>query len=240
MSPAIMWKWISNTGLDLLHLCYPRLCILCGEALVEGEKQICARCLCGLSYAGYRGLPDNPVAHLLIDKEKLVSATAYYRFEQGGRVQRLIHSLKYYGNKELGYMLGRSAALELLAADASFYHAQLLLPVPLHPRKYRKRGYNQSEWIARGIASVLDIPVCTTAIRRNVMGDSQTGKTVYNRWTNVADVFSVSDPEQIKGKYVVLVDDVVTTGATAGTCIDALSSVEGIQVGFFALSAALQ
>jgi ComF family protein len=176
---------------------------------------------------------------LLIDKEKLLSATAYYRFEQGGGVQRLIHSLKYLGNKELGYVLGRCAALHLLAADASFRTAQLLLPVPLHPRKYRKRGYNQSEWIALGMASVLNIPVCTAAIQRTIMTESQTTKTAYGRWANVADVFSVSDSERIKGIHVLLVDDVVTTGATAGNCIDALSSVEGTQVSFFALSAAL-
>jgi predicted amidophosphoribosyltransferase len=148
--------------------------------------------------------------------------------------------VKYRGNKELGYILGRYAALDLLAADASFCKVQLLLPVPLHPRKYRKRGYNQSEWIARGIASVLGIPICTTAIQRDIMSESQTGKNIYNRWENVADVFSVSDPDCIKGKYVLLVDEVATTGATAGTCIEALSSVEGIQVGFFALSAASQ
>lgn len=234
-----MRKWIGKVATDLLNLFYPPVCILCGSALADGEKQLCTRCVCGLSYAGFQGTPDNPVAHLLIDREKLVSATAYYRFEQGGEVQRLIHAVKYHGNKELGYILGRYAALDLLAADVSFRKVQLLLPVPLHPRKHRKRGYNQSEWIARGMASVLDIPVCTAAIQRNVMTESQTGKTVYGRWANVADVFSVSDPEPLKGKYVLLVDDVITTGATAGTCIDVLSSVEGTQVGFFALSAAL-
>ncbi|MDR2968664.1 MAG: ComF family protein [Tannerellaceae bacterium] len=235
-----MRKWIGKAITDLLNLFYPPVCLLCGSALANGEKQLCARCVCGLSYAGFRGVSDNPVAYLPVAGEKPVSATAYYRFEQGGGVQRLIHAVKYLGNKELGYLLGRWAALDLLASDEDLFRkAQLLVPVPLHPRKYRKRGYNQSEWIARGMASVLNIPVCTAAIQRNVMTESQTGKTAYNRWANVADVFSVSDPAQIMGKYVLLVDDVITTGATAGSCINVLSSVEGTQVGFFALSAAL-
>jgi len=235
-----MKKWIRKIWTDILNLFYPNLCILCEAALVEGEKQICARCLCRLSYTHFSDMTNNPVAHLLIDKEKIVSATAYLRFEQGGGVQRLIHSLKYYGNKELGYLLGRHAALDLLNMDAAFGKADLLLPIPLHPKKHRKRGYNQSEWIARGMASVLDIPVCTTAVRRDVMTESQTGKIGYNRWANVAAVFSVSDPDRIKGKHILLIDDVITTGATAGTCIDAISSVEGVQISFFTLSIALQ
>lgn len=233
-------KWIRKIGIDLLNLFYPNLCLLCEVALVEGEKQVCSRCLCTLSYADFPDMTDNPVIHLLIDKEKLLSATAYFRFEQGGGVQRLIHALKYQGNKKLGYVLGRQAALDLLAANASFEHVDLLLPVPLHSRKQRKRGYNQSEWIARGMASILNIPVCTTAIRRDVMTESQTRKIGYSRWSNVEAVFSVSDPDRLKGQYVLLVDDVITTGATAGACIDALSSVEGIQISFFTLSVTLQ
>lgn len=225
---------------ELLNLFYPNLCLLCEAALVDGEEQLCARCLCRLPYTRFADPVNNPVAHLLIDKEKIVSATAYLRFEQGSRVQRLIHALKYHGNKKLGYLLGRYAALELLRTDASFAEADLILPVPLHPRKHRKRGYNQSEWIARGIASVLDIPVCTTAVRRDVMTESQTRKTGYDRWTNVDAVFSVSDPDGIKGRHVLVVDDVITTGATAGACIDVLSAVEGVQISFFTLSIALQ
>ncbi|MDF9829350.1 phosphoribosyltransferase family protein [Parabacteroides sp. PF5-6] len=236
----MMKRQIVKIWTDVLNLFYPNLCLLCETALVEGEQQVCARCLCGLSYTGFSDLSDNPVAHLLIDKERLVLATGYLRFEQGGGVRRLIHALKYYGNKKLGYVLGRYAARELLHTDPSFGEADVLLPVPLHPRKYRKRGYNQSEWIARGMASVLQIPVCTTAVRRDIMTESQTGKIGYSRWENVAAVFSVSDPDRLKGKYVLLVDDVITTGATAGACIDALSSVEGIKISFFTLAVALQ
>lgn len=225
---------------DLLNLFYPKLCVLCEAALVDGEEQVCARCLCGLSYTGFSDREDNPVSHLLIDRERLVSATGYLRFEQGGGVRRLIHALKYYGNKRLAYILGRHAAVELLHQKALLCEVEYILPVPLHPRKYRKRGYNQSEWIARGMASVWQIPVCTTAVRRDVMTESQTGKIGYNRWENVSAVFSVSDADRIKGKHILLVDDVTTTGATAGACIDALSSVEGVKISFFTLSVSLQ
>lgn len=231
-----MKSWIRKIGDDLLNLFYPRLCLLCEAALVEGEQQLCSRCLCGLAYTHYPDVKDNPVAHLLMGKEKVVAASAYLRFEQGGKVQRLIHALKYYGNKKLAFLLGRQAALDLLASGAFFAEVEVLVPVPLHARKLRRRGYNQSEWIARGIASVLDVPVCTTAVRRVVMTESQTGKVGYSRWDNLESAFSLADPEPISGRHLLLVDDVITSGATAAACIDALSDAEGVKISFFPLA----
>lgn len=185
---------------------------------------------------------ENPVTGLLADREKLNNATAFLFYEKGGHVQELIHSVKYYGNKELGYLLGKQAADELSRnnQDNPFQSVDLIIPIPLHRRKQRKRGYNQSEWIARGMAAVLAVPVDTQSTERLVATESQTGKTGYNRWLNVKDIFVVTQPEALQGKHILLVDDVITTGATAGACIDALSEIPDIRISFFSLSVVQQ
>jgi len=183
-------------------------------------------------------MPYNPVEQLLIDKEKIKRATAFLYYEQGSQVRQLIHSIKYYDNKKLGYLLGRQAALEWLAQNNHFCTANALLPIPLHPRKQRKRGYNQSEWIALGIQSVLNIPLNTTAVSRTTMTESQTKRIGYDRWLNVKDIFCIEKPDELTGKHILLVDDVITTGSTAAACIDALSFIDDIQISFFTLSIA--
>jgi len=193
-----------------------------------------------LTYTSFLVQPENPVECLLIDRIKLKHATAFLHFEQGSGVQRLIHLLKYYNNKELGLYLGRLAALQLIAMDSPLCKAEMLVPVPLHPKKQKKRGYNQSEWIGKGMASVLQIPLCTDIVRRDKKTESQTQKTGYNRWENVKDIFSVIDPARIKGRHILLVDDVITSGSTAGACLDALSSVDDVEISFFTLSIAPQ
>lgn len=231
---------IRKIWIDLLNLFYPNLCILCENPLVEGEEQVCSKCLNHLPFTQFQSKPGNPVECLLIDRIKVTHATAYLHFEQGSSVQKLIHSIKYYGKKELGFLFGKLAAVELQATDSPLCQAEIIIPIPLHRRKQRKRGYNQSEWIAQGMASVLNIPVSATAVQRDKMTESQTQKTGYNRWENVRDIFSVTDPSSIEGKHILLVDDVITSGSTAVACIDALSEIEGIQISFFTLSIAPQ
>lgn len=233
-------RYIRRIWNDLLNLFYPNQCLLCERMLIDGEQHICSRCLSRLNYTRFPCQSLNPVEHLLIDREGLYHASAFLHFEQGSDVQRLIHQLKYYDRKELGYYLGRLAASELKRTGSPLCRAELLIPVPLHPAKQRKRGYNQSEWIARGMASVLRIPVCTTAIRREKATESQTQRTGFNRWENVKEIFSVTDEKQIEEKHILLVDDVITSGSTAGACLDAFSLANSLQMSFFTLSIASQ
>jgi len=223
---------------DLLNLFYPNLCKLCRRLLIDGENQICISCLCNLPRTGFHKEEDNPVRQLLQDREKLTTASAFLYYEKGGKVQQLIHSIKYYDNKELGYLLGRQAALELKAADHPLSYADILLPLPLYYRKERQRGYNQSEWIAKGIQSVWETPVLNNAVKRIIHTESQTSKISYNRWLNVKNIFSVVNPEPLSGKHILLIDDVVTSGSTAGACIDTLSAIADIRISFFSLSIA--
>lgn len=223
---------------NLLNLFFPNLCKVCEKPLIEGEEQICLGCLCDLPHTGYHKQANNPVEQLFIGKTPIEHATAYLHYEKGGKVQSLIHSLKYHDNKELGYLLGRQVARELLAAGSPICEADLLLPVPLHPRKKRKRGYNQSEWIAAGIRSVLNIPIDTDSLSRTAYTSTQTRKAIYDRWQNVCSIFKANQTESLKNKHILLVDDVITTGATISACIQALSDIPGIRISILALSIA--
>jgi ComF family protein len=221
---------------NLLHLFFPRLCALCKEPLIEGEEQICLKCLCDLPHTDYLYEDDNPVFRLFIGKAYIEKATAFLRYEKGGGVQQLILAFKYYGNRDLAYRMGRKFALAL-QSHAGYTHADFLIPVPLHPRKKRQRGYNQSEWICRGMASVWHIPVNTSVLKRKTFTLTQTYKTFFNRWRNVRETFVLSDPTILQGKHLILVDDVITSGSTIAECAARLLTIPRVRVSVLALAA---
>ena len=163
---------------DLLNLFYPRLCLLCQRSLMEGEEHICLHCSNHLPYTHFTDMETNPVCLLLQGKTSFVAATALLHFTKGGSGQKLIHSLKYHGNKKLGYELGHMAATTYRETGL-FDTVDLLLPVPLHPKRMRQRGYNQSEWIAYGIRSATGIAVDTSSLSRIKKTESQTRKQIF-------------------------------------------------------------
>ena len=222
---------------NLLDLIFPKLCLLCNEPLMGGEKHFCLKCLCNLPRTGFDYLRENPAMHLFTGKVFINHAAAFLHYERGGHVQQLIHELKYNDNKEIGFRLGRMAGLDYHQAILTDL-PDLILPVPLHPRKKKKRGYNQSEWIARGINSVLKLPVDTSSLCRIRANETQTKKQVYDRWLNVQEIFTVVNPEALKGKHILLIDDVITTGSTLGACAEALLTVPGVRVSVLAVAIA--
>jgi ComF family protein len=226
-----MWTWIHN----LLQLFYPRLCILCGQRLVEGEQHVCLHCFCDLPHTNYHKRPDNPILKLFAGTLHIDETAAFLLFEKDGNVQHLIHAIKYFGNKQLAKHLGRIAFLEM-QADGLFRDIDMLIPVPLHPKKEWKRGYNQAEWIAKGIVTVHPCPIERDILRRNIYTDTQTRKTIYERHRNVEQIFSVAHEELLAGKHILLIDDVITTGATLNACIQPLSAIPDIRISIFALS----
>ena len=219
---------------DIVNLFYPRLCILCSRPLIKGEEQICLHCLARLPYIRYES--QQRVDSWFAGKSEIQYARAYLHYEKGSSVQRLMHDLKYHGNKELAYLLGRWAFLRLQAEQSPLCQAEILLPIPLHPKKKRQRGYNQAEWIAKGIASVLSIPIDTTSVVRQVKTDTQTRRHIYERWTNMEEVFTLISDEAWKGKRVLLVDDVLTTGATFNSCASVVDGIAEIRLMAFALA----
>lgn len=227
-------KMILNNLLDLF---FPRLCLLCQTPLVEGEAHICLHCSNHLPYTHFTDLTDNPVCRLFQGKVPCVAATTLLHFTQGGSGQKLIHALKYHGNKKLGYELGRMAAITYRETSL-FDTVDLLLPVPLHPKRKRQRGYNQSEWIARGIRSVTGTPIDTTSLSRLKETESQTRKQLFERSENVEDIFRLNTAETLKGKHVLLLDDVITTGSTLRACAEALKAVPGIRISLLGIAGA--
>lgn len=208
--------------------------MLCEEPLVEGEEHICLNCLCDLPRIRHQ---ETEIWNsLFVGKSDIRQACAFFLFEKGGHVQQLIHAFKYYDHKELAFYLGRLAFLQLQQENHPLCHFDVLLPIPLHPKRLRERGYNQSEWIARGIQSVLPIPIDTSSLIRKVKTETQTHRNVYERWTNMQEVFELVEPGHLVNRKVLLIDDVLTTGATFNACATVLGDVPGIHLGAFALA----
>ncbi|MDR2921135.1 MAG: ComF family protein [Tannerella sp.] len=220
---------------NLVNLFYPNLCLLCEKPLIEHEQQLCLHCLYDLPRANYHKRPDNPILKLYAGIPQLQKAAGFLLYEKEGKVQSLIHSFKYRNNKQLAKQLGRIAASEL-QTDNFFNDIDLLVPVPLHPKKERKRGYNQSEWIAQGIASFTNKPIVSDILFRTIHTTTQTSKLRYERHLNVEKIFSLHNTKSFENKHILLIDDVITTGATSLSCIETLANVPDIRISLFALS----
>jgi len=201
--------------------------------LITDEEQICLKCLCDLPYTNYHKNEHNPVEQLFTGKVHIEKATALFHFEKEGKVQQLIHSFKYHGNKELAIQLGKHMGTLLRNNNID-----LLIPVPLHPRRKKKRGYNQSEMLCKGVASVWNTPINTTLLQRISNTSTQTEKSLFDRWTNTRDIFTLHDPDLFHYKHILLVDDVITSGSTLLSCAELLLTIPGSKVSLLALSVA--
>ncbi len=213
-----------NLVKDFIGLLFPEVCAACGGPLVMNETMLCSSCLLHLPRTFYSKERDNPVSQVFWGKLDVYAATALFLFKKGSGVQHLLHQLKYNGNREIGIYLGAILGDELQGSDL-FNTVEVVVPVPLHPRKQRKRGYNQSEIIAEGICRTLKASLDTKTLTRVHYSETQTKKSRYKRWENVKDIFSITSDTSLSGKHVLLVDDVLTTGSTMEACAGALLKV---------------
>ena len=228
--------WMRSIGIDLFHLFFPPHCRLCGRSLAKGEEHLCLYCLCDLPHTGYQELPDNPLLTSLREDFPFECGLSFYYFHRQGKMRQLIHAIKYKGHKEIAYWLGKHLGRELAETRSEFATFDYLVPIPLHPDRRSQRGFNQSEWIAKGLQAVWGTPIDTTSLTRQRTTDSQTHKTPLERWQNVCAVFKVSPGTPLAGKRVLLVDDVCTTGSTLLACAQTLQALPGIRVGFLTLA----
>ena len=214
---------------DLLEFFYPTLCITCGNRLVSQEKYLCIECWNDLPVTNFHVQQGNNVEQLFWGRTKIEYATAFFTYKKGSNYQHLIHFIKYKGMKELGFETGRRFG-SVLKNSAQFNSIDLVVPVPLHPLKQKKRGYNQSEWIALGISEAMKKPLIANNLERNVHTSTQTRKNRFERWGNVENIFGVNNPDEFSGKHILLIDDVVTTGSTLEACANKLIEIEGAKV----------
>ena len=180
---------------------------------------------------------ENPIAKLFWGKIKLEIALSAFTFVKKGKVQRLMHELKYEGNTRVGELMGIELGKEFDKAEITD-KVDVVVPVPLHKKKLKQRGYNQSEFIAIGVAKVLDCEMNTDLLQRKQHSESQTKKSKYERWENVGEAFTLTYANQYIGKHILLVDDVVTTGATLEACCKKLEEIEGVKLSIGTLASA--
>lgn len=231
------WKTIGKCLGDLF---LPRLCAVCDRRLCTEEAAICASCLKDMPRTNYHLKKQNPCEELFygrIPQSSLGRATAWFHYERESPYKQILWHLKYGGQAETGRTAGRIMSKELLR-DAFFEGIDLIIPVPLAEKKRRQRGYNQSHFIAKGISEITGLPVITDCLRRITSNESQTHKNRVERHLNVEGIFEAANGHLLEGKHVLLVDDVMTSGATLLACAVELSKIKDIRFSFLALACA--
>ena len=213
----------------IVNLFYPRVCAACGNLLMSNEETVCLTCRYLLPKTLYEKNADNPLAQMFYGQIEFHAVTAEFFFSKTGKVQHLLHQLKYEGNKDAGVFLGQQIGKSIKGAEL-FHGIDYLVPIPLHPKKEHLRGYNQSYVIAQGVEEIAGIPIMRDCLYRKVFTSTQTKKSREERWDNVKDIFDIKDYERLKGKHVLLIDDVLTTGATLLAAGKMLSQISGIKI----------
>ncbi len=222
---------------DIISLLFPQVCAACGTLLYRKEETVCLSCRHLLPVTGYETVPDNPLARVFWGRVKFEAVTACYFFSKKGKIQNLIHELKYRGNRDAGHFLGVQTGKSLLKTN---WHKQIdcIVPVPLHPKRLRQRGFNQSEVLAQGINEVTGIKIIDDNLVRVLASATQTRKSRSARWENVKDIFAVKRPGELRGNHILLVDDVITTGSTIEACAMTLAQCGDINISVAAAACA--
>lgn len=207
---------------DFISLIFPTTCVNCNRPLIKAEKHLCTSCKIDLPTTDDHKSRKNELFHKFVFSSQIKSAQAFLYFHHAGIAQKLLHQLKYNGKKEIGESLGSWFADSLTGLEVDF-----IIPIPLHPNRKRKRGYNQSSYIAKGIGNQLGIEVREDIISRARQTTTQTKKSKVQRWQDLENVYSDAS-EVVRNRKVLVVDDVITTGATIGMLCERLSA-QGVQ-----------
>jgi len=228
---------LSEIKNSLLHLFFPHVCDGCGSDLLNEASRLCIRCVTSLPETNFEQHAGNPVEKTFWGRLQIVYAAAHFYFTKESLMQHLMHQFKYKGNKDLGLQLGRMMG-HALKSSARFYNINALVPLPLFPSKEKKRGYNQATVLCEGIAEVFSLPVLQDVISRPQHTETQTKKGRIERWRNIEGKFQLEKPEATRGKHLLLVDDVVTTGATLEACGAELLKADDVQLSIATLCVA--
>ncbi|MGL4519082.1 MAG: ComF family protein [Phocaeicola sp.] len=213
----------------------PRHCVICHNRLLTNEEHICLSCLIRLPRTPLLWQEENEFEKNLWGKLPLVRATTYLHYAKGGNVRKLLFELKYYHNPTIGNWLGRVMAQELLP-HGFFKQIDYLIPVPLHKKREKQRGYNQCLMLAQGVSAVTKIPILPTLLQRTNYNETQTNKGLYERWVNVQNLFTLTSEFELTDKHILLIDDVFTTGATIVACADAFCHIKKLRISVLTLA----
>jgi ComF family protein len=221
---------------SFLHLMFPHVCSGCGSDILTDESALCMRCINSMPETNFELHPNNPVDKMFWGRLPLVTATGQFYFTKESLMQHLMHQFKYKGNKDLGLQLGRIMGDQL--QRSGLFRADALVPLPLFPSKEKRRGYNQATILCNGIAESMNISVLDKVIIRPQHTETQTKKGRIERWKNMEGKFVLADPAAIRNKHVLLVDDVVTTGATLEACGNELLKAADVRLSIATLCVA--
>lgn len=223
---------------SLYNLFYPHLCLGCGSDLLPSHHFLCLSCFHSLPHTRFGEIAGNPVEKLFYGRLPIEAAMCQFYFAQNSSIQNLIHEFKYNGNREVAEFLGNMMG-DTLRKSNRFNGLEAIIPLPLYKDRLKKRGYNQAELLCQGIAQTLEIPILAGCVVRRRNTESQTNKARIQRWENVAGGFVVQEKADVSGKHVLLVDDVITTGATMEACASALLQVPGTKVSLALLAVSM-
>ena len=224
-----MFKIVFSYLRDAFAILYPELCFSCEELLVKGENVLCTSCILHLPRTNFHKYENHKMEKQFWGKVLVENVAAFFYFEKKGKVQRLMHQLKYQKHPEIGERVGSLYAAELLS-DKKFNSLDYIIAIPLHKKKMKIRGYNQSLCFANGLAMQFKIPVLKNRLIRTKNNATQTRKSRFERYKNVAMVFKIKNPSGFINKHVLLVDDVMTTGSTLTACIQLFNQIEGCKI----------
>ncbi len=221
---------VTNSVLDII---YPNQCAICNTDLNHTEHYLCFICKYDLPYLKQDDFIHTQLKKLFWGRVEISNIFSLLNYQKGNQTQKLLHLLKYNNKNKLAQYFGEM--LGNVITNKSIF--DLIIPVPLHPKKKRIRGYNQSTIIAKGINQKLNGVINENLLIRNNFNFSQTNFSKYDRWENVSSIFEVVKPKKIKNKHILLVDDVLTTGATIEACVKELLKIEGCKVSIATLAA---
>lgn len=227
-----MFRFIQLVIADFVNLLFPTLCLGCKQSLGVHERVLCSTCRINLPETNQHQEPyDQNILNKFAGKVPVHFLASYMRFTKGGIVQNLIHSFKYKGQKEAAKVVANWYGCQLKLESKQLQEIDVILGVPLHKSRFHQRGYNQADWIAEGLGEALNLPNLTDVLIRKKFNESQTHKNRLERWANVNTVFAVVKPDLVRNKNVLIVDDVLTTGATIEAC-----AVELVEAGCKSIS----
>ena len=226
---------LKNIVNSTLHLFYPHVCTGCGSDLLQENNLLCVRCINDLPHTNFAALANNQIEKYFWGRINLTAAYSQFYFSKEFLIQHLIHQLKYKGDTKIGFYLGEIMGKTLHNSNR-FSSIDALVPLPLYAAKEHKRGYNQATVICNGMSSVMNIQVLNNAVIRQHATETQTRKHRTERWENVKSSFKVAKPGELSGKHLLLVDDVVTTGATLEACGNAILQAENVKLSIATLA----